>query len=86
MLSNDPRGWAFLDDSASFVGRSGVIVTPAADFKSIFGVAKPYFAVLGQPQFQPLGRRDRAEIKLALIPADGLTRRLPVFYPGAAGR
>ena len=29
VLSNDPRGWAFMDDSASFVGRSGVIVTRA---------------------------------------------------------
>ena len=26
VLSNDPRGWAFLDDSANFVGRNGVIV------------------------------------------------------------
>jgi Dolichyl-phosphate-mannose-protein mannosyltransferase len=86
VLSNDPRGWAFLDDSASFVGRSGVIVTPAADLESVLGVAGPYFAALGQPQYQTLGRRGRAEVSLALIPADGLTRGLPMFYPGATGR
>jgi hypothetical protein len=86
VLSNDPRGWAFLDDSASFVGRSGVIVTPAADLESALGAAEPYFAALGQPQFQTLGRGGRAEVSLALIPAGGLTRRLPMFYPGAAGR
>ena len=86
VLSNDPRGWAFLDDSASFVGRSGVIVTPAADLTSALGVAEPYFARLGQPQFQTLGRRGRAEVSLALIPAVGLTRGIPMFYPGATGR
>jgi hypothetical protein len=86
VLSNDPRGWAFLDDSASFVGRSGVIVTPAADLESVLGVAGPYFAALGQPQYQTLGRRGRAEVSLALIPAGGLTRRLPMSYPGATGR
>ncbi len=86
VLSNDPRGWAFLDDSASFVGRSGVIVTPASDLGSALGAAGPYFAALGQPQLQTLGRRGRAEVSLALIPAVGLTRRLPMSYPGATGR
>lgn len=86
VLSNDPRGWAFLDESASFVGRSGVIVTRAADLESALRAAEPYFAALGQPQFQTLGRGGRAEVSLALIPAGGLTRRLPMSYPGAAGR
>ena len=86
VLSNDPRGWAFLDDSASFVGRSGVIVTPVADLKAARAAAEPYFADLGEPQFQTLARQGAAAIELALIPADGLTRRLPIPYPGAAGR
>ena len=29
VLSNDPRGWAFLDESERYVGQNGVIVTPA---------------------------------------------------------
>jgi len=86
VLSNDPRGWAFLDDSGSFVGQSGVIVTRAAEVASTLAVAIPLFAWLGQPQLYTLGRRGRPEIKLALIPASGLTRRLPISYPSATGR
>jgi hypothetical protein len=86
VLSNDPRGWAFSDESTSFLGRSGVIVTPASDLGPTLAAVGPYFAALGQPEFQTLGRYGRAEVKLALIPAGGLTRRLPMPYPGATGR
>jgi hypothetical protein len=86
VLSNDPRGWAFLDESESFVGRSGVIVARAAELESTLAIARTYFDALGQPQFYTLGRRGRAEIQLALIPASRLTRRLPMPYPRAAGR
>jgi 4-amino-4-deoxy-L-arabinose transferase-like glycosyltransferase len=86
VLSNDPRGWAFLDESGRFVGQSGVIVTPAEDVASTVAATGPLFAALGQPQFCTLGRLGRPEIKLALIPADGLTRSLPMPYPGATGR
>jgi hypothetical protein len=86
VLSNDPRGWAFLDESGSFVGQNGVIVTPAAEAESTIAVARPLFASLGQPELYELGRRGRPEIKFALIPAAGLTRRLPMPYAGAAGR
>ena len=41
VLSNDPRGWAFLDESGRFVGQSGVIVTQAADAASTIAVARP---------------------------------------------
>jgi 4-amino-4-deoxy-L-arabinose transferase-like glycosyltransferase len=86
VLSNDPRGWAFLDESRSFVGQSGVIVTLAADVGSVSAVARPLFDSLGQPQLYALGRGRRSEIKLALIPATGLTRGLPMPYADAAGR
>ena len=86
VLSNDPRGWAFLDDSERYVGQEGVIVTPAAEVASTAATAHPLFAELGQPQLYALGRRGRHEITLALIPARGLTHRLSMPYPGAAGR
>jgi 4-amino-4-deoxy-L-arabinose transferase-like glycosyltransferase len=86
VLSNDPRGWAFVDNSQRVVGRSGVIVASAADAASVRAAAVPLFARLGQPQFYALGRRGRAEIRLALIPAAGLTRSLPMPYPGATGK
>jgi hypothetical protein len=86
VLSNDPRGWAFLDESESFIGQSGVIVTPLGEAASTLAFAKTLFEELGQPQVYALGRRGRPEVKLALIPAHGLTRRLPMPYPGAAGR
>ena len=47
VLSNDPRGWAFQDESESFVGQSGVIVTPAAELASTSAVARPLFAKPG---------------------------------------
>ena len=86
VLSNDPRGWAFLDDSARFVGQNGVIVTPAAEVESTLAAASLLFGKLGQPEPYTLGRRGRPEIKLAVIPAGGLTRGLPMPYPGATGR
>jgi hypothetical protein len=79
VLSNDPRGWAFLDDSARFVGQSGVIVTRAAEVASTLAVVGPLFGRLGQPQLYTLGHRGRPEIELALIQAAGLTRRLPML-------
>jgi hypothetical protein len=85
VLSNDPRGWAFSDESGSHVGQSGVIVTPVKDLASTVAAAGPLFARLGQPQVFALRRLGRPEIRLALIPADGLTRPLPMPYPAAFG-
>jgi 4-amino-4-deoxy-L-arabinose transferase-like glycosyltransferase len=86
VLSNDPRGWAFSDESERYVGQKGVIVTPAAEVASTVAAVRSLFAELGPPQFYALGRRGRREITLALIPARGLTHRLSMPYPSAAGR
>ena len=85
VLSNDPRGWAFSDESEKFIGRNGMIVVRAAELDSALVAVNPYFAALDQPQFAALGRLGRAEIQLALIPAHGLTRGVPSPYPNAGG-
>jgi hypothetical protein len=86
VLSSDPRGWAFVDESERYIGQNGVIVTPAADVAPTLAVARSLFHDLGQPQLYALGRRGRPEISLALIPANGLTRSLPMPYPTGGGR
>jgi 4-amino-4-deoxy-L-arabinose transferase-like glycosyltransferase len=86
VLSGDPRGWAFLDESASFVGQSGVIIARAAEVAATLAVASTLFTSVGEPQFYTLGRLGRPEIELALIPAIGLKERLPSPYPSATAR
>ena len=85
VLSNDPRGWAFVDGGSKFLGRDGVLVTRAADAPLARAGAALLFASVGEPQFITLSRHGRPEIELALVPLRGLTRSLPVPYPGAAG-
>jgi 4-amino-4-deoxy-L-arabinose transferase-like glycosyltransferase len=86
VLSNDPRGWAFADESEKYLGQNGLIVTPLADVSRTLAVARSLFHDLGPPELYALGRHGRPEISLALIPASGLTRALPMPYPTRAGR
>jgi hypothetical protein len=81
VFSGDPRGFAFLDDSARFVGKDAVIIVDAAAVPSVAPTFQPYFASLGAPQTIALGRDGADEIGLALIPAHGLTRPFPLPYP-----
>ncbi len=80
IFSEDPRGIAFLDNAADYVGRDGVIVLPKSKSGSLAGLL-PYFAGLGEPQELVLGRSGADEIRLLLIPAHGLTRPFPLPYP-----
>jgi 4-amino-4-deoxy-L-arabinose transferase-like glycosyltransferase len=84
VFSGDPRGMAFLDDSARFLGQDAVIVAPQERLASLAATFAPYFAALGAPQRLAFGRAGRDEIELALIPAHGLTRPFPLPYPRRA--
>lgn len=81
IFSQDPRGLAFLHDSAEFVGADGVVVVRAKDLAATLAAIAPYFADLGEPQSLRLARADGAGIDLALVPAHGLTRRFALPYP-----
>ena len=85
VYSDDPRGMAFLDDSARFVGKDAVIIVPQSKLSAVAATFQPFFASLGEPQIMTLGRRGMAEINLALVPAHGLTRPFPLPYPRSTG-
>jgi hypothetical protein len=81
VFSDDPRGMAFLDDSARFVGQDGVVVVPQRRLDQTLAQLRPYFSRFDPPQPLALGRAGRDEIPLALVAAHGLTRAFPVPYP-----
>jgi hypothetical protein len=81
VYSDDPRGIAFLDESARFVGKDAVIVVPQDRLSSVAATFQPFFASLGEPQRMTLRRGGKDEINLALISAHGLTRPFPLPYP-----
>ena len=81
VYSDDPRGMAFLDDSARFVGKDAVIVAPQNKLASVLATFQPFFASLGDAQNISLTRGGSDAVDLALVPARGLTRPLPLPYP-----
>jgi 4-amino-4-deoxy-L-arabinose transferase-like glycosyltransferase len=81
VFSADPRGIGFIDDSARFVGRDGVIVVPEQRLAATLLELAPYFSSFGAPRSLALQRGGRDEIALALVPAHGLTRAFPLPYP-----
>jgi Dolichyl-phosphate-mannose-protein mannosyltransferase len=84
VYSEDPRGFAFLQDPAAFVGKDAVIIVPINQIESAPVSFRPFFAELGSPQRVSIGRAGMDELDLALIPAHGLTRPLPLPYPPRA--
>ena len=81
VFSDDPRGMAFLDDSARFVGRDGVVVVPQRRLDRTLEQLRPYFSRFDPPLPVAQRRAGREEILLAAAPAHGLTRAFPVPYP-----
>lgn len=81
---DDPRGIAFLQDPASFVGKDAVIIVPANQIGSAPDTFRPFFADIGAAQNVVIGRAGMDEIDLIVIPAHHLTRPLPLPYPRRA--
>ena len=80
-FSGDPRGMAFLDDSARFVGQDGVIIVSERRLSETLDALQFFFSRFDPPQIVTLRRDGNDEIPLALVPAHGLTRAFPVPYP-----
>ena len=85
VVSNDPRGWAFVSSGERFLGRDGVLVSRASDLGRAEAEVAPLVQSLGAPETFALTRNGEAAISLALVPVHGLTRKLPLPYPGAPG-
>jgi MYXO-CTERM domain-containing protein len=86
VISNDPRGWAFVHGDEKLLGRDGVLVTRPADLPPALNAERLVFQQIGEPQSYSLTRNGYPAIQLALVPAKGLTRSLPLPYPTALGR
>ena len=82
VISDDPRGWAFVDGRSNLVGRNGVVVVRSSDQAVAKALAAPLFQSQAAPRNLSLTRNGYPEIELALIPAMGLKRELPPPYPG----
>ena len=85
VLSDDPRGWAFVAGGEGLVGRDGVLIARASERAVAEAEAALLARSLGPPQDFALLRNGVPAIELALVPVHGLTRKLPLPYPGAPG-
>ena len=85
VVSDDPRGWAFVESGDRLLGRDGVLIARAADLPLAKAVAAADVGSFGEAEFFSLLRNSAPAVELALVPVHGLTRRLPLPYPGAPG-
>ena len=86
VVSDDPRGWAFVEGGDRFVGRDGVLVARAMELPLAEAEVAPLVRSLGAPQPLTLTRNGQSAVELTLVPVHGLTRKLPLPYPGDPGR
>jgi 4-amino-4-deoxy-L-arabinose transferase-like glycosyltransferase len=77
VVSNDPRGWAFVKGGADLVGRDGVLVIRPEGLPAARTVLTQVFASLGEAQRLTLTRRGAPAVELALVPVKGLKQPLP---------
>ena len=86
VISNDPRGWAYAPDGGALIGRDGVLVARPAEAALARATAMALSSrEIGETRFSTLMRNGAPAVELALVPVHGLTRRLPLPYPGAPG-
>jgi 4-amino-4-deoxy-L-arabinose transferase-like glycosyltransferase len=86
VISDDPRGWAFVAGGNDLVGRDGVLIARTSELALAEAEAAPLVRSMGPPQDAALLRNGEPAVDLALVPVRGLTRKLPLPYPGAPGK
>jgi 4-amino-4-deoxy-L-arabinose transferase-like glycosyltransferase len=86
VVSDDPRGWAFVDGKEGLAGRDGVMIARTSELPLAVAAAAPLARSLGEPQTVALSRHGEAAVDLAIVPVHGLTRALPLPYPGSPDR
>jgi len=80
VFSDDPRGVAFLDDSARFVGRDADLVVERDKLAATQDALRPYFQTFEAPRFVALRRGGRVEVELAVVRARNLTHAFAAPY------
>ncbi|HEY1453861.1 MAG TPA: glycosyltransferase family 39 protein [Roseiarcus sp.] len=77
VVSDDPRGWAYVKGGAELVGRDGVLIARPRDLAAARAALAPLFASLGEAEPFTLSRNGAPAIELMLVSAKGLTQAPP---------
>lgn len=77
---SQPKGFAFLDTSARFVGRDGVIIALEHEVAVAESTLRRFFDHVARPRIVTINRLDRPEFRVALFAAKNLKQELPVPY------
>ncbi len=85
VVSDDPRGWAFVDGKEGLAGRDGVMIARTSELGLAIAATAPLARSLGAPRTLALTRDGEPAVDLAIVPVRGLTRALPLPYPGSPG-
>ncbi len=79
VVSDDPRGWAFMKGGAELVGRDAVLIVRPKDLAAARTALAPLFASLGEAEPFMLLRNGAPATELMLVPAKGSLQPRP--YP-----
>ena len=77
VVSDDPRGWALMKESADLAGRDGVLIVRPKDLAAARTAVAPFFASLGEAQPMTLLRNGEPATDLVLVPAKGAIEPAP---------
>lgn len=84
VLSSDPRGFAFRQNSADFVGANAVIIAHDFAAEDLLNRLRPYFEKFDAPERVQFGRDHRPEVNLFVMKAYKMLRPYPLPYGIAA--